>query len=76
MYLHIGEGKVLRKKDILAIFDLDSSTVSLNTRNFLTKMQKDNNVISLGYNLPKSFILTTNKKIYLSPLTVKSIILP
>ena len=74
MYLHIGEGKMLRKKDIVGIFDLDSSTVSVNTRNYLTKMQKEKRVISLGYSLPKSFILTGDKKIYLSPLTVKSII--
>ncbi|MBQ7353791.1 MAG: DUF370 domain-containing protein [Clostridia bacterium] len=76
MYLHIGEGRVLRKKDIVAIFELDSSTVSINTRAFLSKMQKENNVISLGYSLPKSFILTKDNKVYLSALTVKSIILP
>ena len=74
MYINIGENKVIRKKDIVAIFDLDSSTVSINTRAFLSKMQKEKRVISLGYNLPKSFILTSDKTVYLSPLTVKSII--
>ena len=32
MYIHIGNNKVVRKEDILGIFDLDSSTFSINTR--------------------------------------------
>lgn len=74
MLIHIGEGKVLKMSDIVAICDLDSSTVSVNTRNYLTKMQKEKRVIPLGYSLPKSFILTKDKKVYLSPLNIKSII--
>lgn len=67
MYVHIGENKVLRKKDILFIFDMDSSTVSVHTRNYLNKAQKEGRVISLGFDLPKSFIVTRDNKVYLSP---------
>ncbi len=73
MYLHIGEGKVLRDKNIVGIFDLDFATVSVNTRNFLNKAQREKRVIALGYNLPKSFIVTTDKTVYLSPLNVQAI---
>ncbi|MBQ7761790.1 MAG: DUF370 domain-containing protein [Clostridia bacterium] len=73
MYLHIGENKVLLKNEIVGIFDLDFSTVSVNTRNYLNSAQKEGRVIALGYNLPKSFILTRDDKIYLSPLNVQAI---
>ena len=75
MFIHIGEGKVLRKKDIMFIFDLDSSTVSVHTRNYLNRAQRENRVISLGLELPKSFIVTQDNKVYLSPFnstTIKS----
>ena len=41
MYLHIGKGKTLNEKDIIGIFDLDTATVSKETREFLNKKEKD-----------------------------------
>lgn len=70
MYVHIGEGKALKKSQIVAVFDLDFSSVSVNTRNFLNKAQKEKRVIALGYNLPKTFILTRDNLVYLSPLSI------
>ena len=73
MYIHIGENKVLRKKDIVLMLDLDSSTVSVHTRNFLNRAQRVKRVIALGYDLPKSFIVTKNNKVYLSPFNTSTI---
>lgn len=73
MYIHIGENKVLRKKDIAFIFDLDSSTVSVHTRNFLNKAQGEKRVITLGYDLPKSFVVTRDNTVYLSPFNTSTI---
>ena len=74
MYIHIGNNKVVRDTEILGVFDLDSSTVSINTRNYLSNAQKEKRVITLGYELPKSFIILKNKEVYLSPLNTSSII--
>ncbi|MBQ3017837.1 MAG: DUF370 domain-containing protein [Clostridia bacterium] len=74
MYLHIGNNKVVRDTDIVGIFDLDSSTVSVNTRSFLKNAQNEKRVITLGYELPKSFIILKNNEVYLSPLNTSSII--
>ncbi len=71
MFIHIGEGKVVRKKDIVAIFDMESATVSSVTRKMLSVAQKEKRVIPLGYDLPRSFILMRDKTIYLSTLTFK-----
>lgn len=73
MYVHIGENKLLRKKDILFVFDMDSSTVSVHTRNYLNKAQKEKRLISLGLELPKSFIVTRNGDVYLSPFNSTTI---
>ena len=74
MYIHIGNNKVVRDTDILGIFDLDSATVSVNTRNYLKIAQAEKRVFTLGYELPKSFIILTNKEVYLSPFNTSSII--
>ena len=37
MYLHIGNGITVRKKSIIGIFDLDSSTVSAVTKKYINK---------------------------------------
>ncbi len=68
MYIHIGDNRVVRKKDIVGIFDMDSSTVSVITRKFLSNAQKNGRVIALGYDLPRSFIVMRDKTIYLSSL--------
>ena len=66
MYLHIGENKAVRKKDILAIFDMDSATVSTVTRKYLSNAQKEGRVKTLGFDLPRTFIIMRDKTVYLS----------
>ena len=73
MYLHIGPTKSVRREDIVAIFDLDSSTVSLYTRKFLKEAEKEKRVIPPGYELPKSFIVMRDETVYLSPFNSSTI---
>ena len=74
MYVHSGENKVIRKKDIEFIFDLDSATVSVHTRNYLKKAERENRVVLLGYDLPRSFIVTRDKTVYLSPFNSSTVL--
>lgn len=57
MYIHLGQDTVVRKKDIIGIFDLDNATVSKRTRDYLTLAQKQGKVINVSTELPKSFIV-------------------
>ncbi len=63
MYLHIGNGKNIRNKDIIGIFDTDNATVSDITRKFLKNYEKNGNVISAGNEIPKSFVLYFEEKL-------------
>lgn len=62
MYLHIGNGESVRKKDVIGIFDLDTSTVSKITRDFINKSEKKGIVSYTDLDLPRSFVLTGKKK--------------
>ena len=57
MYLHIGNNKNIRTKNIIGIFDTDNATVSETTRAFLKNYEKSGKVDSAGNEIPKSFVL-------------------
>lgn len=73
MYLHLGEQKVVKKRDIIGIFDMDTATVMKSTRNFLNSAEKNGIAETLSYELPKSFIVVRKKnqkekKVYISQI--------
>ena len=57
MYLHIGNGNSVKRKNIIGIFDLDTSTVSKITKDFINKRQKAGALTYLDSDLPRAFIL-------------------
>lgn len=72
MFVHIGSGKSLKKKEVIGIFDLDTSTVSKITREFISGKEKMGEVKYNDSDLPRSFILSgDNKKseVYLSRIS-------
>ena len=76
MYLHIGNGVSVRRKDIVGIFDLDLCTVTATGRKFINKNQKEGKVLYNDLDLPRSFVIEDGKKgknIRLSRISVKGL---
>ncbi len=69
MYIHLGNKTVINSKEIIGIFDLDTATVSKRTRDFLNKNEKKNNIILVSEEIPISFVVCDNDKIYFSPVS-------
>ena len=57
MFVHLGQDSVVNMKDITGIFDIENTSTSKDTREFLVKMSKDNKVIYVNEDLPKSFVI-------------------
>ena len=57
MFLHVGNNKNIRIKNVIGIFDMDNTTVSAVTRKYLTGKQKEGLVESAMEEIPKSFVL-------------------
>ena len=77
MYLHLGEKTVIRTSSIVGIFDLDNTTVSKNTRAFLSDAEKKGRVINVSYELPKSFIVCEEDgetTVYISQLSSQTLL--
>ena len=76
MFLHVGNGRNIRQKDIIGIFDMDNATVSQITRKYLSCEQKIGNVETVADEIPKSFILYLDGEkmcICLSPLSTSAL---
>ncbi len=73
MFLHIGENTVVTDKEIIGIFDMDTSTVNKATRVYLAQAEKNKKIEYVNYDLPKSFVVT-DKKIYVSPINTSTLL--
>ena len=70
MYLNIGNDMAVREKSIIGIFDMDNTSTSKRTREFLTQAEKEGQVVPCD-DLPKSYILTAEygfDRVYLTSL--------
>lgn len=75
MYLHIGGDICVKIKDIVAVMDMETSSTSRITQDFLRR--KKNEVISVNNELPKSYVIvnTMGKTIlYISPISSQTLL--
>ena len=75
MYLNIGGDMAVREKSINGIFDLDNTTTSKRTREFLDRAEKEGQVVPCD-DLPKSFVLTAEygmERIFLTSLSASTL---
>ena len=71
MYLNIGNDMSLRDRNIIGIFDMDNTSTSRRTREFLEKCEAEGQVVPCD-DLPKSFILYTEYGFHRVHLTTLS----
>ena len=57
MYIHLGRDVSLRERDIIGLFDMETTTVAKDTRTFLKKCEADNLITNVSEDLPKSYVL-------------------
>ncbi len=77
MYLHLGGDVAVRIKDIVAIMDMETTSTSKKTREFLKINQKYGEIISVNNELPKSYVITTEDsktKVYISPISSQTLL--
>ena len=71
MYLSIGNDMAVRDRSVIGIFDLDNTSTSKRTREFLSAAERDGQVVPCD-DLPKSFVVTAEygmNRVYLTALS-------
>ncbi|MBQ9912821.1 MAG: DUF370 domain-containing protein [Clostridia bacterium] len=78
MYLHLGQNTVITLNEIVGIFDLDNTTVSKKTRDYLSAAEKNGNINVVSMELPKSFIVCSSpeekNRVYLSQISTGTLL--
>jgi len=76
-FLHLGKDTSIEIDNIVGIYDMDTSTVSKHTREFLRICEQENRIVNVSYELPKSYILydfAGEYSVYLSPLNAATLL--
>ena len=76
MYLHLGQGVVVGVKTVVGIFDLDKTTVSKHTKDFLYRAEKEGHVVNVSHELPKSFAVCVSDRrstVYISQISASTL---
>ena len=76
MYLTLGKETVIPESTVLGVFDLDTSTQSPISREFLSQAEKRGQVMNAAEDLPISFFLCEDRKktlIYLSQSSSRTV---
>ncbi len=76
MYLHLGEETVVRSRNIIGIFDIENTSVSKHTKNFLANSENKGRIFNVSYEMPKSFIVCKDadeEKVYISQISASTL---
>ncbi len=77
MFLHLGSDVVVNMADIIAILDLDVTSTSGITREFLAVAEDEGFVVNVSDDLPKSFIITEidkKSRVFVSPISTATLL--
>ena len=76
MYLHIGGKKLLSKREIVAVLDMETTSISKKTREFLKKSSEMKEVINVSEEIPKTYIVCEKRgkrTVYISQLSSQTL---
>lgn len=77
MYLHLGADTVVKTDSILAVCDLDNTSSSHITRDYLRAAETAGRVVNVAEDLPKSFVVCRENgvtRVYLSQLNTATLL--
>ena len=60
MYLHLGNDIVVNEKEIIGVFDIENTSISKHTKDFLASAEKEKRVVNVSFEMPKSYIVCKN----------------
>lgn len=78
MYLFLGQETVVPLREIVGIFDMENTTVSKSTRDFLTEAEQQGEVVTVSDELPKSFVVCESEQngrtVYISQISCATLL--
>lgn len=76
MYLRLSQSTVIQDRSVIGFFDLDNTSYSCHTRDFLKRAEGEGRLVSLTDDIPKAFVLCGKRghnHIYFSQLSTATL---
>ncbi|MBE7023120.1 MAG: DUF370 domain-containing protein [Clostridia bacterium] len=76
MYLHLGCDTVVNTKDIISILDLESTSISKYSKEFLRIVEEEGFVRNVSEEIPKSFVICEEdgqSVVYITNISTKAL---
>ena len=77
MYLHLGQDVVVNTREVVAVLDMDNTTVSKITKEFLKGSEEEGFVVNVSEELPKSYVICEREGkvcVYISPISSSTLL--
>ena len=78
MYVHAGNNRIIRTREIVGIFDMDTATMGNATREYLRTAERGGRMVNIKEEIPKSFIVTSERDgedtVYVSQISTAALI--
>lgn len=77
MYIHLGQNTAVRLSSVIAIFDMENTTTSKKSREFLEKAEITGKIYNVSEELPKSYVICEENGdfvVYISPVASSTIL--
>lgn len=73
MFLHLGNDVLINTKNLIGIFDIEKTSISKHTKDFLANAEKMKRIVNVSFELPKSFVVCLdeelNETVYISQIS-------
>ncbi len=76
MYMHLGNETAINLKSVTGVFDLENTTIGRDTKAFLDRAAKENRIINVSMEMPKSFIVCMEhgrETVYISQISAATL---
>ena len=77
MFLHLGNDVLINTKNLIGIFDIEKTSISNHTKDFLTNAEKMKRIVNVSFELPKSFVVCLdeelNETVYISQISAATL---
>ncbi len=76
-WLHLGKGTVVPAETVVGVFDLDVTSQSHLTRQFLRRAEQEGQVVNAAEDIPKTFVVCRDggkTRVYLSQMASSTLL--
>ena len=74
MYLHLGQDTVIKMDEIVGIFNMETSTISKTTRNYLAQAEKAGKVVNVSMGRSDMLSSQNRETVYISQISSSTLL--